>query len=493
MSNAPQEAPRESYALPPRDMTGVLFGLSLPQVIIAGGGVIMGIILMITVGFLVGFLVASVAAAGALIRVDGKPLLLALPLLMRRVVGGGFGGWDKPLPLVSRGGQKLPGPLAAQRMMAVPLEAVGYPGARPGATAAIVLDKRGLMTASIRAEAPQFALADAGEKDRRLASWAQYLGSLVTEQGLWAGLRWVEFASPVGVEEHVAWVNENLSSDPVPRVVEAYQSLLQEGASRALAHEVVLSLTLRVGRVRHRGPRGRNRTAARLLLAEMQRLRLWCSSEGMSVSDPLTPQETLRTVMARLNPLQVADTRVLEKRDASAAPTEPASARNLWQAWQVDATWHRALLVREWPRRAVHADWMGSLLSGPADVRAVAMFAEPVPISRSYRDVNRRAVKVSAEMESRDRAGRRVGSRHHRALEDHEQLEEELVAGFPEYQYCGLVIVAGEGLDALDVITEEVIASAAAAGIALSPLNGRHAAAVAATLPTSGGITSTMR
>ena len=483
----------ETYTLPPRDTTGILFGLSAAQVVIAGSGVLVGIGVLVAGGFLAGILIALAALALALVRVDDQPLLLAAAAVLRRLVGGGFGGWERPVPLVSRGGTRLPGPLAGQRIINVPLEEAGYPGARPGAAAAVVLDRRGLMTASVRAEAPQFTLAAPGEKDRRLDAWATYLGGLVTEQGLWAGVRWVEFATPFGVEEHIAWVNQELSADRAPRVVEAYQGLLQSSAARALAHEVVLSLTLRVGRVRQRRAEGRNAAAARLLLAEIHRLRLWCANEGMSVSDPLTVPETVRTVMSRLNPLRGAEARVLEQRPGAAAPSEPGSARTLWQAWQVDSTWHRALLVREWPRRAVRADWMGGLLNGPADVRAVAMCAEPVPISRSFREVNRRAVKVTAEMEARDKRGLRIGSRHVRALDDHEQLEQELSDGFPEFQYCGLVCVAAGSLDELDTVTEDTISAAAAAGVALSPLNGRHAAAVAATLPTSGGVVASMR
>ena len=483
---------RRLYSLPPQDRTGVFMGLSLGQVIIVGGGVLIGIIITATASVFAGIVFIVITVGFGLMRFQGRPLFVSLPLLFGRLTGRSRATWQRPIPLLGRGGAKLPGPLAGQRIMPVQLRDMGWAQALDGVDAGIVLDKRGLMTATIIAQAPQFLLADAGEKDRRLESWAQFLASSVTETGVVAGVRWVEFATVEGIVEHLDWMRRELTDEPVEAVRDAYADLITTNSATTLQHQVALSISVRVASVRQRGT-SRNFAAARVLLGEIERAMTWCAEEGMDVSGPLTTQETVRLVMRRLDPMRGYNAVVVERRSPGGSATEPLTARANWQYWQVDSTYHRALLVREWPRRATHADWMGSLLQRPSGVRAVAVFAEPVPLSTSYRTVNRRAVRVTAEMDARSAKGFRITSRHTRALDEHERLEQELVAGHPEFLYCGIITLAAPDVDTLNEMTEDTISRAAGSGVDLTALNGRHAAAVAATLPTSGGVVGAVR
>ena len=491
MSDGDQE--RVLYSLPPQDRTGVFMGMSLGQVIIAGGGVLFGIIIMAAVNVFAGVLFLLGSVAFGLMRYQGRPLFLSLPLLFGRVVGRSDATWQRPVPLLGRSGDKLPGPLAGQRIMPVQLRDIGWTQALEGADAGVVLDRRGLMTASVTAQAPQFLLADPLEKDRRLKAWSEFLSASAHENGLIACVRWVEFTTVEGIVEHLDWIRGELTDEPIEAVRDAYIELITNNSAATLQHHIVLSLSIRVSSVRPPPKVPRNFAAARVLLSEIERTIMWCAEQGMDVSGPLSTQETLRLVMRRLDPMRGYNTVVIERRPDGAAAAEPLTAREHWQHWQVDSTFHRALLVREWPRRATYADWMGGLLQRPSGVRSVAVFAEPVPTSTSLRTVNRRAVRVLAEMDARQGKGFRITGKHTRALDEHERLEQELVAGHPEFLYCGIVTLAAPDLETLNAMTEDTISRAAGTGVDMAPLNGRHPAAVAATLPTSGGIIGIVR
>ena len=69
-----------------------------------------------------------------------------------------------------------------------------------------------------------------------------------------------------------------------------------------------------------------------------------------------------------------------------------------------------------------------------------------------------------------------------------EEREEELVAGYGEFFYAGIVCVTAPTLPDLEAATEEVSQVAASVGLEVRPLHGRHDQAVAATLPIARGL-----
>ena len=66
--------------------------------------------------------------------------------------------------------------------------------------------------------------------------------------------------------------------------------------------------------------------------------------------------------------------------------------------------------------------------------------------------------------------------------------EEELVAGYGEFFYAGIVCVTAPTLADLEAATEEVSQVAASVGLEVRPVHGRHDQAVAATLPLARGL-----
>ena len=69
-----------------------------------------------------------------------------------------------------------------------------------------------------------------------------------------------------------------------------------------------------------------------------------------------------------------------------------------------------------------------------------------------------------------------------------EEREEELVAGFAELAYAGVVDVCAPDADALERACADVVQAAAACGIELRPLDRRHDQGAAACLPLAYGL-----
>ncbi len=75
-------------------------------------------------------------------------------------------------------------------------------------------------------------------------------------------------------------------------------------------------------------------------------------------------------------------------------------------------------------------------------VRTVSVFFEPVPRSKTQRSITREAAKIESDSEHRAEKGFRVGAHHRRAPRAVEEREEELVAGYGEFSYAGVVCVS---------------------------------------------------
>ena len=139
----------------------------------------------------------------------------------------------------------------------------------------------------------------------------------------------------------------------------------------------------------------------------------------------------------------------------------PICAESTWTAWHTDGAWHRGLYVAEWPRLDVPADWMRDLMLYNGAVRTVTVVFEPVPRSKSQRSITRDAAKIESDAQQRAEKGFRVGAHHRRAARAVEEREEELVAGYGEYFYAGVVCVSAATLTELEAATDEITQVAA--------------------------------
>jgi hypothetical protein len=166
----------------------------------------------------------------------------------------------------------------------------------------------------------------------------------------------------------------------------------------------------------------------------------------------------------------------------------PASAGPLirqagWRSVRLDGVWHRTWWVASWPRLAVPPGWLEPFLSPTGVTRTMTVAMVPVSTHRSRRRIERDLVKLESDAAIKEEQGRRVDARHKRATEAVLEREREIVAGFAEMGYIGLVSVAAAAEDQLEEHSEIVEQLAHEAGMEVRVLDGRQDLAWAAALP----------
>ncbi len=482
------------YRLAPQDRTGWMFGLGGPQIVTLGLGIVVSVLVLqagVPLRIAAGPMLVTVALA--LARIGGRSLLEWVPSVWRWVRSGG----GKPkvwlAPLTHGGASapttpQLPPPLDGQVILAA------GENDRP---VAVVHDTKGdTYAASLRVSGRQFALVERGEQENLLAMWGDAVAPFCQERGPVAEFRWGEWAAPAGMEEQHAYLAEHMIDDPLDPAVVSYRQLLRTAAPVATRHEVLATVVVAGARVKGRGPGGADRhgPAIETLLNEVRMLRIRLERAGLVASEPLTPPELCRALRVRLDPTVIPTLdrrgRSLGDRAGLVDPADggPLAAAASWGHWQVDGSVHRAFYFREWPRAEVGATWMADLLLYGKCVRTVVVSYQPVPPRVSQRTITRQAAKLESDAEHRRKTGFRVGAHHRRAAQAVEEREEELVAGFAEFEFAGLVTVAAPDLDALDKACADIVQAAAGCAIELRPLDGRHGEGVGACLPLARGV-----
>ena len=493
------ESPARLYRLSPPDRTGWLWGLSLGQLAVVGGTVVAATLTMFFVWIPAGFGVLAVGCGVGLIRVKGTSLVDLAPRAVRHASHSVLKRgdvWLAPvpaLPTVTGSKEPMPTVLAGQDVLVV--DSPARNDAR--GSAAVVRDpKTGMCAATLRVAGRPFGLMDGAEQDWLVGQWGNSLQGFVSERPAVRQVRWSEWAAPAGLNDHLAWCADQFADDPVPEAKASYDWLLAHKAADAVRHEVLV--TLIVQPERNGGSRTKRRDWAavgvELALSEARLFAERLAAAGLVVSGPLSSAEVARAVRVRLDPTCRAalDGRQRSLGDdaggVSVANAGPTAARSQWNAWQVDGSWHRGFHIAEWPRLDVPAGWLGQLIGWADTVRSITVSFEPIPRSRSQRSITRDAAKISSDVEHRTGKGFRVGAHHRRAAQAVEEREEELVAGYGEFSYAGVVTITTPTIEQLDWATERIISAAAAVGIELRQLHGRHDQAVAATLPLARGV-----
>ena len=489
-----------TYRLSPIDRTGWMFGLTFTQLLIVAIGVVVGAILMVLVSPLIGALAMALIVGLGAARISGQSLVELLPLGARWAKSnvGSDKTWYSAVPLLS-GDEEVTAPPALAGMELLIVDAAQLGLGAPGTKLAVSHDKAsGTVAATVRVSGRQFGLLEPAEQDWLLDSWSRALGAFVSERNPVVSVRWSQWAAPTGLDEHRAWLGEQMAADPLDDVRAAYERLLREAGTQATRHEVLVTVTLAIGRVRQKKKDENDhvRAAVETLLGEMRMFGQRLEGAGLIVSGVLSPSEWARAMRLRLDPSErlVLDTR-LRSLGETAGGTNPANAgpsvaESTWTAWHTDGSWHRALRVTEWPRIDVQAQWLSDLMLYAGCVRTMTVVMEPVPRSKSQRSVVRDSAKIESDAAHRAEKGFRVGAHHRRARQAVEEREEELVAGYGEFAYAGLLCVTAASLEELDESTAEISQIAASLGLEVKPLHGRHDLAVVTTLPVARGVVS---
>ena len=495
---------RRSYRFGPLDRGGWILGLAGSQCIAMGMGMFAAVFLLDR-GAPVPLVIAPVVAAaafafGSVARTPVYELAppaarFALSIALRR------NAWLAELPLLTgtpedgRRDAQLPPFLAGLSLFDAgpvpwaPLSGVTGVG--------VLLDRsRRTASASVRVAGRDFSLLERADQERLIQLWGDALAGFCTERTAVESVRVSEWAAPAGVAQHERYLTVAGAAFAGSEPHRSYEELLAEAGPVATSHDVLITVTVATRRIRKRpveASRG-DAAAVEALLEELRLLVARLEVAGLTVEGPLSVVETAEALRLRCDP-KVAGT--LETRCRSLAALAGAVSRYnagplatdaRWSALQVDGSLHRTYWIAEWPRLEVGPNWLEPLLLHAGAVRCFAIHYEPVQPSRAFRRIDRDATRLGADEEQRSRTGFRIGARHRRAEEAVLEREAELVAGYAELEFAGFVTVTAASETDLWAACAEYEQAAAQAGLEIRPLEGRHDAGFACTLPLGRGL-----
>jgi len=483
-----------AYRFAARDRSGWLLGLQAGQCIILGLGVLiagglfnLGAPPAAVVGVLAGSMVGAFAPAG------DRPAYAWIPVMAGWLVGGHRGRtWLAAVPRFGRVDPQTPQPSWPPFLSGVEIHE--HDGRAPGHPLAIIHDRQnGTATGALRVSGREFALIDRLEQERLLAEWGDALAVFSKERGAVEAVRWFEWSAPADASAHLRWSREVIGPRADPAIVDRYLSTVAHAGPMATRHETLVTVTVSgaLGSGR-RQRRGNGRTVVDTLRDELRLLAGRLDAAGLAVDRPLTSADVAAVLRSRLDPFAIQHPNQGGSTLAQLVGIAPGSAgpmatQTSWSSIQVDGAHHACFAITEWPRLDVPPNWMEPLLLHSGGTRTIAVHLEPVPPSRSQRQIDRDATRLVVDAEQRSRSGFRVGARHRRAESDVVARESEIVAGYAEFEYCGIIAVSAESADELERSCAEWEQMAAHAGLQLRRLNGQHDAAFACTLPVGIG------
>lgn len=482
------ERVERTYRLEPLDSSGIFLGLGAIQCVLLGSGIAIGV-LTLTAGAALPISAGPVvfAAAVSFTRVGGHATWEWLPLLVGwiwcRVRRGRR--WVAPLPLWASPEGPAPMPPCLDG-----LDIVGIDW-RAGMSLGAVRDRhRRTLTAVVPVAGPQFVVETRGEQERLLAGWGDLLGQYAVERGVVSHLSWSDLAQPSGMGDHIAWLRSDVRGVPNEDAATSYRELLDVGTTSAINHEAVVTITVARERLsRHRtGGGGADEQLRRAMVTAVEALLRGLRSADLAASDPLDPAGLQRLVRSRIDPVGARPRprkgRLVERLELVRSSTAgPLVLETDWRHLRTDDAFHRTWWVGTWPRLAVPPAWLEPFLSGGGVTRSMTVYFLPVSTHQSRRRIERDLVKLDSDAVTKEEKGRRIDARHRRATQALLDREEELVAGYPEMGYAGLVTVSARTIEDLDEHSEVVEQLARENGMDLRVLDARQDIGWAAALP----------
>ena len=483
------------YRFGPRETRGILLGLRGSQLTF----LLIGAIAAVTglaagpVGALLGVLVLALTATVALVPVGGRTAEQWLPTLvgylLARRLNGGRTMWGRPRP--SRSGDPvdlgLPGPLARLVMTAPTVD-----GDR---TVGVVHDPAaGTLTAVAAVRGSTFALADAADKDRRVAAWGALLAGLARDGSPVRRLAWLERTLPdPGDALERFWAEAGGKGSQA--AASSYRSLIAAATPVTQAHETHLVVQLDPRRTRRSsrktstGPDG----STAVLMRELAGVQEQVLRAGLELAGWLPPRALAAVLRTSYEP---GASRTLARRtegegagggvDVDAAG--PMATENAWAHYRTDDAWHATYWISEWPRLPVGADFLAPLLLTTSCRRTIAVVAEPVDPRRAARETRAARTAELANAALRARMGQVTTERTRTEAADVEEREAELVAGHAAYRFSGYITVSGRSLQELEDGCGQVEQAAHRAFLELRRLYGQQDEAFTFTLPLGRGL-----
>lgn len=481
---------RRRYALAGLDRQGIMLGMNWAQLLLLGTGLTATVLLF---------------SGEAPVLLAVAPVLLTTVFAKGRWQGVYFVDWVRPLrhgwqsrkhiewstsdPWIGTAGEAPP-ILAGLTISDEAWSGLGR--------MAVVWDETEATAAMLmRIPGADFALRDLDEQEALLDGWGLSLSAHAMEGTPVERVCWSETANRTSLEDHNNWVRAQ-GSDVRPDLRRQYESLVLTAGPETTSHDVIATVVVSTEKLRASKWGAAGKSEQERLLDALRRsghiLMRGLQNAGLSSGEILGIDELAVVLRQAADPTtamalasQIGD---LSDQLGLTGQNRVGPSETWWNVewFETDRCAHRSWWVEDWPRQPVNGAWLTDLLSVPESARRFTVMFKPVPPSASHRRIEKELTKLDADQLSRIEAGQRVTAEHRRTREAVEVREEELVSGFAEVAFCGIVTVSATSMEALELATGEFESSALQAGLGLRPLDFQQDLGWAASLPLGLGI-----
>jgi len=444
-----QEAPT-TYTFGRRDRGGLLLGFKASQLMVMAGGfgaVLLGLVTAGSRGGTVGLVVLFCAGFVALYPIQGMPAVDWIRPIINHVRGRAHGAhvflggrWSIHR---TRGMPRIDLPGLGQR-----LRCYTVIGTR-GPIAILRMDDRWTVIVEVRGS--NYVLADRATQERRITAWGALLSQAGQEGSHIAAVQWLERTIPDSGQELADWWQAR--GDHESPYADTYAELIAGAGPAATRHESFIAVSIDAHKLRRPirqaggGPDG----TGKVLLNELAWIKDALGRAEIEVLGDLTPPQLARLVRTQYDP---AATLYLDRRPRPIVVPDvtagPMAAQTHWDHYRSDSGFHAVFWIAEWPAVPVEAAWIYPLIAAGGVRRTVSVTCEPIPPSRSLRELRSQRVAKRADDAQRRRLGQVETAQDDEEYAAIERRERELVRGHTEYRFTGWITVTAADRDQLE-------------------------------------------
>ncbi|MGW1539764.1 SCO6880 family protein [Streptomyces sp. NPDC002309] len=478
------QSPTPTVKFPHRSRRGVLLGLTVPQLIVAGltGLLLLAVILTLgVVGALQLLPLWAVIALLVFVRHRGRALADWAPIVTRyalRRMRGQLVWLTRPSLRPTREGLlHLPGTAASLRVATAP----------DGTYGAVHNPHTGTLTAVVKVSSRAYALLDPGTQQANVGGWGRALAALA-RTGQIARIQVIERTVPDSGDALRRYWEEHGRPD-TSMAGTIYNELIQGAGPAAAPHEAYVAVALDTKAARRLINRaGGGLTGAFSVLAQLtSTFEQAARTAGLTPTGWLTAREIAAVVRTAYDPKALS---TLDRWSAAGRPeAEPAAAGPVVVVEKADhiatdSAVHATYWVENWPRTETSAGFLHQLLFTGGVRRTLSLSYEPKNLNAALRDVQRKKSTVIADAAERARRGQVDSEADSIEYQDIKTRERQLIAGHADVALTGLLTVSADTEDELRTACAVVETAAVGAQLDLRPLTWQQAEAfTAAALP----------
>ena len=479
------------YHLPALDRQGIIFGLGIPQLIVATIGltITMFMLTATSTGILLAAIPLVVSIALIKASVGGIPLLELIVPVFRGMSQSRHREWTTAEPWTGTQGNtpKALGGIAVTEEAWAGLQRMAVVWDDTSKTAAMVIHVPGV----------DFALRTPSEQEALLDGWGVAMSGFAVEGSPVERICVSQTANRSSLSDHETWV-QSQGTEVRHELRNDYNALVAEAGPATTTHSTHITIVVSSFRLRRSKWGADGKSEQERLLDALRRsghqLASALHAADLPNSRPLDNTE-LATVMRHACDPTTAQAVAprsgsLSSRLGMTGDDRMGPAQSYWhpQWFETDYCAHRTYWVQQWPRQPLHAGWLTNMLSQPDTARRFTVIIRPVKPSVSHKRIDRELTRIHGDTDARLDNGGRVSAETRRHLAAVEEREEELVSGFAEVTYLGLVTVSADSLEGMEDATGGFEAAALQEGLGLRPLDHQQDIAWAAGLPLGLGI-----